>query len=271
MGTNVWQSVDNNWNNAANWSLGAKPASTGDTVIIPATATIAPGDNLDQTGTVLDALFVMPGCNVGIGTSGNPLIIGSLVWKFLGNKDVYLIGDGSATNYAWIGGGGATLWHMGGTNNHGFARVTVVHGHYRSEGSTSALTWLQLAPPTGMPAQATITNLKTATTILYLVQSGGIVDCSKTITHLHKRAGITTLRSSAAVQQLFQSGGVTRSEGATNQPQSGWIMGGTLEYMPTPIAKTMGSILRFPNAIVKYDPAMVDDTGLVDMQAEGGL
>jgi len=94
MPTNIWQGATGAWSTATNWSLGTVPV-TGDTVIIPAAATVSITSGLTQDLVNLLAMIIEPDCTIDIGLVGTPLYItirelkhfgsGSLVYR---NSDV---------------------------------------------------------------------------------------------------------------------------------------------------------------------------------------
>lgn len=72
MPTNVWQSVDTDWDNTDNWSLGAKPVDN-DSVIFPADATVDCLLNLNQGSTGPLQIRIEEGCPVSIGDDSERL------------------------------------------------------------------------------------------------------------------------------------------------------------------------------------------------------
>ena len=82
---NTWQAVmDGDWNNTANWTLGAKPGNNH-VAIFDGTSSVSVTTNLDQSASAFEQLLVKPGFGGNMGSQGNPLRVdvgtGVIVWR----------------------------------------------------------------------------------------------------------------------------------------------------------------------------------------------
>ena len=88
--TNIWQDVDGNWTNTANWSRGSAPAATEHVYILDGTQDIE--TNVDQNTTDLSSLRIGSQFTGDIGKSGGPLKIGAAEVLVAGGGEVWLQG-----------------------------------------------------------------------------------------------------------------------------------------------------------------------------------
>ena len=102
MADNIWQDVDENWTNVANWSQGSAPAITEDIYFLTGSQTI--DTNLPASGAGIDynSLNVGPNFAGKIGTTTNKLYIGDVGTLYF---------NGARCQECWLGvdGGGDAL------------------------------------------------------------------------------------------------------------------------------------------------------------------
>lgn len=101
MPTNIWQGTTGDWSTAGNWSLAAAPV-TGDTVIIPASATVSITSGLTQNTVNLLAMIIEPECTIDVGLAGTPLYITIRELKHFGDGALFYRNSNVADNMLFV-------------------------------------------------------------------------------------------------------------------------------------------------------------------------
>jgi acyl-coenzyme A thioesterase PaaI-like protein len=204
----VYENVDGNWNNTANWSTGAVPVSTDRAWILEGSTDLT--SNLNQTTVDLALLYIGKGYKGNIGVSGTPLQIGATTLVNYSSGTHYLTGDAAGNRFDYI-------------INRGLQGTVILDGfaqYIKNEAGAMTING-------GMAISALVSNLtnQANTTIQ--------VAASSTIPTLRVRAGVVTLHRNVTTD-VSLTGGELICTGEADHAGANVIQeGGIHRYRPT--------------------------------------
>lgn len=268
--TNVWQSVDGNWNTLGSWSEGHVPLVT-ERVIFPSGQTQSVTAGLDQSGVpvVLGLLQIDEGYSGDIGGSGSPLIISATKLVHQGSG-VLWFEDDVATPHIIIDAPQPTSQVAANIDGTDIGRITCMRGKtVISANITAAPDILECGFAGNLSSDVELVVTAEAPTMPLLLVFGGRVTANSEVTQVIQGAG-TLIKELTDIITLYLMGGlcVYNVEDVAATPFNfftAYVEAGTLDF--TRVSKTTGveNLTVYPRGTVLRNEDLVTITNKYEL------
>lgn len=257
MAVRVWLSTSNDWGSPAAWSGGAVPV-TSDVVVFPATATLSPTVNLDQSLVSLSAMHIAEGCTINIGTHNSPLKLNpnSVQHSGLGDLHLFYPSAGVSTGKLWAVMGSPTAKFY--VYNNCVDYVFAGKGQLIVEDSLSSINYLQVFALEGQ--SDTVVTLNNATASFVWV-SGGTLNVSGTVTVIYAMSGgSVNVQNNGVLTTAYCMGGVINHASYASSVFYVVGSGGLIDTTSKTRPMTITEARVMSGGRLLYDPDMVTVT-----------
>jgi len=251
---NIWLGADGNWNNVANWSLGAVPVDTNDVIFNRTSSTSVTSNQDAPDGVDLNSLTVHPLYTGDIGTSAAPLIIDTASDPTGAVGNIVKQGPGAFFIKAGpLGEGNIEFLYIDTDEQAAEIEVDgVINNLIVIKGRVVALsnfdgTNIWVSYRNNPPADAHLT-VESTIAITRCAMNGGTVlhNGTSTIANTYIAAGrVIQGLNAGGVGNLAMTGGLLEYN-STDVLVFAYVMGGTLDLSRDGRAKTITELVVFP-------------------------
>jgi len=244
------------WSTAENWSSGAIPVSTDDTVV-PNTLAANVTMSGDESAVALDLLHVHRGFTNTFGTSASPLQFSSEFTKVFGSSGFYMEGtDVTSEEIRLQMPANNTPVELGNADAGDFTRIICNRGLVTLKANIlfSAAGMVEVGWMTDRNGDVRVVLAAGADTLPNLRMNGGRMTSDAIITLAHLCAGTLT-QDTAAITTVYVYDGARLELNGSGTVATTVVVygGGTLDLLQTALQKTVTTLYLFPGAKVIWD------------------
>lgn len=267
--TYVWNSTTSNMATSTAYTPSGTPA-TGDTLIFPENATVAPASNMStHTAVVWAVISIAPGCRIDIGSSGNPFVTGATKLTHKGLGTLYYENTNAGVESVFLASPNVDAAMVIASGSALYSNITIGRGHLLFGASGAAITRVRLTS-TGFPSRdAKFTATASSAAIGSLSQQSGESKISVGVTFLRVGGGRYEQVTGTIADAFISNGYVLMGPSGGVIGTTGDIIGGTLDLTTNPYARTMGTITKYRGANYLYNELTTHT--LVDLAQEFGV
>lgn len=269
MATRYWLSTSSDLTAAGAWSGGAAPVN-GDTVIFPATASLAPASNLTGLSAVTVAIwYVEDGCPISFGSSGLGLQVGATELVFFGAGDFYF-NNATAANTATLLIAPTNPNSMIQLSGNAADNTWIVNGTVEiatSFGNNFAV-WVSPVMANDRPKL----HVSAAASVTQLIMNGGDVlnESSAQMNAAWPMGGSLKIAGSGGAQFIHQMGGTVDYQ-SSGTLDFAYIMRGLFDLSQGSQTRTVTELHVHPGARYRRDPNVATVTNEYILLDEVGL
>lgn len=268
--TYVWNSTTSNMATSTAYTPSGTPA-TGDSLIFPESATVAPASNMNTHTLVIFArITIAPGCRIDIGAAGNPLITAATLLEHFGLGTLYYQNQHGSDNAFYQNSPNVDAATVVASGTNTWPNVNIGRGHFRFGCAGCGITRARITR-TGFPTRdAKFTVTAAVDYVAYLIQESGESTISVAVPYLTVSGGRYTQVVGSAADARITGGYVTMGSGGGIIGTNCELTGGTLDLTTYPLTRSMGKIVKYAGAKYLYPEGLTTHT-LVDLPQKFGV
>lgn len=282
-GVNTRQGTSVDFNEGTAWTLGTAPV-TGEILVFPKLGSaVTLSTNMDQSAKDFAAVITQPGCNVQIGTSGNPLLcacsgtVGPGIIRHEGDKAFYLKADHATLDILQVecNSPNKTLaMQIDDDATAQILKVRLLKGRMVVASNITAMPYMEVGHKDNPDGDAVLLVEAHATNVLTrLVMANGMATVSREITDAIIAGGRLVFDGAEPLTNLYVSGGTVEYD-STGTLVLGMVLRGMLDFTKTWKIKTVTTLRGIvPGRIRLHDGVQVENseyvTGVATFESAG--